>query len=145
MDWRLKTRRSWPGKFGSSLALGRTTHNSISRQLLVYINRFNQYWGLPSLGYKNDVLEYGGIAGAWANQMAGFKPAPPRFRQAHDQMRNALYAFDDQGKKVVDAFTQAELDAWFAIWDRTFDDMVLAYDDYLLVVGISLPDLVRAP
>ena len=60
-------------------------------------------------------------------------------------MRVALYAFDDQAKNVVDAFTQAELDAWFAIWDRTFDNMVLAYGDYLLVVGISLPDLVRAP
>ena len=73
------------GPTAAEIEAERSYRVKASAQLLVYINRFNQYWGLPSLGYKNDVLEYGGIAGAWANQMAGFEPAPPRFRQAHDK------------------------------------------------------------
>ena len=131
------------GPSAAEIEAERSYRVQASAQLLSYITRFNQFWNTPSQGYTNDVLEYGGIAGAWANQMAGFEPAPPRFRRAHNQMRAALYTFDNQAQQIRSANTQPQLDAWFAAWDLTYDGLILAYADYKLVTGISFPGLVR--
>lgn len=73
--------------------------------------------------------------------MAAFEPVPPRFRQAHDQMRGALSSFESHMELIRLVNTQPQLDAWFDIWDLRAFEVNLAYDDYLLVVGLSLPSL----
>jgi hypothetical protein len=111
--------------------------------MLASAARFVQYFGQPSFGFEQDLLELGSIAGGWANQMNTLAPVPPRFRQAHDQLRAALYEFGDWCQAISFVDTLDKFYAWEAYYYVLEDALVAAWDDYELVIGISLPSAPR--
>jgi hypothetical protein len=103
--------------------------------------RLSQYWGTPSLGVQNDILMLGSISGNLALQMGSFNPVPPRFLQAHNQLRGALANFNLWLMNVLEVDTEAEAIVFLNGFDVRADALAAAWNDYGLVVGIELPRL----
>ncbi len=112
-------------------------------QIVSAVVKVNQAANNLSLGTVGRHLAFGVAGATWANQMAGLEPAPPRFRQVHDELRAALYAAFEYSKTATSVFDDASYAAWWPGYLAVQDPLEFAYDNYRFVVGLTLPELPR--
>jgi hypothetical protein len=102
--------------------------------VIAWSTRFQQ---LPrAVSTQTALLDYGAVAGGWANQMDNYAPVPLRFQRAHDQLQAALRALEAQtrvsgGLKLTTEYLTKLLEL-----AKAAD---AAVQDYFLVVGLPLP------
>ena len=119
----------------------RAYRNKAQAQLADQFARLNQFWGTASTGVHNDILTLGSIAGNLGLQMGAFEPAPPRFQQAHSRLRAALGDFSLWMMTVTELRTEPQIVSFIAGWQQRARTVSLAWNDYILVVGLSLQRL----
>jgi hypothetical protein len=107
--------------------------------MVIFVAKLTQYFSTPALGTVGDLLDFGAVLRRQAQEMDLLPTPPPRFEQAHNQLRASLLAFADYLLTIVNVHNQAEYDVWLVPYFDFFDAMISAIDDYALVVGFDLP------
>jgi hypothetical protein len=84
-------------------------------------------------------IEYGGLAGGWANQIDNFGPVPSRFQAAHQRLQTTLWELAAHTRML--AAGQATLDdpAYVDRLNALIDASNSAIAAYFQVLGLSLP------
>lgn len=114
----------------------------------VFAIRIAQFVNSPSAGATGDVLEFGAVMRRFAQELDILPTPPPRFKQAHDQLRAALIALADYTTTIgnLDLENEAAVLAWLNGYFEFAASMIEALDDYAVVLGINLPaDLADDP
>jgi hypothetical protein len=116
--------------------------NQATAQLFALITQLRQYH-VPTRGVFNDILDIGGIARNFANQMTAFQPVPARFQRAHTQLQQAMTLFANHCTTVTMIPNAAAVEPWYDRYLVLYDLVGLALEDYQLVVGIQFPPIPR--
>ena len=107
--------------------------------MVVFVAKLTQYISTPNLGTVGNVLDFGALLRRQAQEMDLLPTPPPRFKQAHDQLRASLVSLADYMLTAVDVHTEAEFYVWYAGYLDALEAMFSALEDYALVVGFDLP------
>jgi hypothetical protein len=105
-----------------------------------FISRAIQYFGTPSLGAENDILELASITLNFANSLSAIQPVPASCRQAHDRLVGAALEVYDTLRAIELVNSQASFTAWVARYERAVDGLDVALDAWLATTGIVIPN-----
>ncbi|HWC30363.1 MAG TPA: hypothetical protein VG845_09805 [Dehalococcoidia bacterium] len=130
-----------PGNSAEATAAEQEYRRLAEARLAFFIARLVQYYGQPSFGAINDILELGGIARSFANELNALQPVPPRFLQAHNQLRATLLTFSAHMITIQSVTTFPQFEQWVLRYDETARAVNGAITDYNLVTGLKLPVL----
>lgn len=104
-----------------------------------YRTSFQRYDREELTASEAALVEYGGFAGGWANQMDNFSPVPPRFQQAHDRLQVTLRELAAHTRLVASGQTQLPDEGYEEEFLRLVDAVDAASTSYFQVVGLELP------
>lgn len=98
---------------------------------------FQRYSREQVMGDAAALVDYGGLAGGWANQMANFAPVPSRFAPAQDRLQVALWELAAHTRLVAAGQVPIEDAAYQEQLVRLLDAANAAIDGYVQTVGLS--------
>ena len=104
-----------------------------------YLTAFRRFDRGQLVASAATVVEYGGIAGGWANQMDNFAPVPPRFQAAHDHLQGALWSLAAHSRAVAAGEVVLPNGDYEAQYLALADAVDSAMAGYFTTVGLSTP------
>jgi hypothetical protein len=109
---------------------------SIANSALIGLHRYSRDQVTTS---ADAAIEYGGLAGGWANQMDNFGPIPSRFQATHQRLQATLWELAAHTRML--AAGQASLDdsAYVDQLNALIEAANSAIAEYFQTLGLALP------
>jgi hypothetical protein len=85
------------------------------------------------------LIEYGGIAGGWANQMGNFEPVPTRFQPAHYRLQIALGELSAHSRLIATGQDSLENPGYVDRLNRGIEAVNAAIASYFEALGLPVP------
>jgi hypothetical protein len=104
-----------------------------------YLTSFQRYPKDEVTSSASALVEYGGLAGGWANQMDNFAPVPSRFKAAQDRLQMALWELAAHTRLVATGQDSLENPDYLSQLDRLIGVVDSAVGDYVQVLGLTAP------